>query len=205
MPITPLHLGPGLIFKALAGAKLSLMMFSFAQIAMDTEVILRLVSGSARLHGFTHTILGATAVLLICVPLGRPLCEGVLRWWNIQLNERQAKWLGVDAAISWRAAWIGGASGVYSHLMLDAVMHADAQPWMPFSRANNLLDLVSIEVLNGLCLIAVFIGVILTAGVRIISTRRWENFSANGSRFHPGSPANPADHPPELCRRDTGT
>ena len=166
MPVTPLHLGPGVLFKAFAGSNLSLVMFSLSQITMDLEVILRFVLRSSHLHGFTNTIFGATVVLLITVPAGKPLCVGVLRWWNRQLSAAQAKWLGVSEIVTWKAAWIGGVLGIYSHLILDAIMHSDAEPWMPFSRANSVVGLISIEQLNLLCLLSVFVGVFLIGGLR---------------------------------------
>ena len=57
MPITPLHLGPGVLVKSFAGEHLSLTMFALAQITMDLEVLLRLVLKSTHLHGFTNTII----------------------------------------------------------------------------------------------------------------------------------------------------
>ncbi len=172
MPVTPLHLGPGVLFKAFAGSNLSLVMFLLSQITMDLEVILRFVLGSSHLHGFTNTIFGATVVLLFTVPLGKPLCVGILRWWNRQLSAAQARWLGVSDTVTWTAAWIGGALGVYSHLILDAIMHADAAPWMPLSRVNSLIGLISVEQLNLLCLLSVFAGAFLIGVVRLFRTRR---------------------------------
>lgn len=172
MPVTPLHLGPGVLFKAFAGSHLSLTMFSFTQVTMDLEVLLRFAVGSARLHGFTNSVLGATVVLLISVPVGRPLCEWFLRWWNRQLSEVQARWLGVPEDVPWRAAWAGGVLGVYSHVLLDAIMHADARPWMPFSQSNPFVDIIAIDQLNLLCLIAVFIGALLMGVFRLLRNSR---------------------------------
>lgn len=168
MPVTPLHLGPGVLLKALAGPHLSLTLFAITQVTMDLEVLFRFAVKSPHLHGFTNSVLGATVVLLISVPAGKPLGEWILRWWNRQLSEAQAKWLGVGETITWRAAWIGGILGVYSHVFLDAIMHVDAKPWMPFSPANPLVDLLSIGQLNLLCLILIFTGVVLIGISRLI-------------------------------------
>ena len=172
MPVTPLHLGPGVFFKAFTGSNVSLLMFSLAQVTMDLEVVCRFALDSTHLHGFTNSIFGATVVLLITVPLGKPFCLWILRWWNRQLSEGQARWLGVSETITWKAAWTGGVLGVYSHFILDAIMHVDAKPWMPFARGNPLVDLVSIDQLNLLCLLAGVIGVFLISGVRFVKARR---------------------------------
>ena len=178
MPVTPLHLGPGVLFKAFAGSNLSLLMFSLSQITMDLEVILRFALRSSHLHGFTNTVVGATVVLLITIPLGRPVCVGILRWWNRQLSAAQAKWLGVSEILTWKAAWIGGALGVYSHLILDAIMHADAQPWMPLSRVNSLIGVISMEQLNLICLFSVFLGVFVIGAVRLFRAHRTKMHSS---------------------------
>ncbi len=159
MPITPLHLGPGLLFKAGARRRMSLTVFAFSQVMMDVEVLVRVALGAPRLHGFSNTMLGATLLLLPSALLGRWMCQGFLRWWNQQLSRRQARWLAVDAAIGRPAAWLGACLGVYSHLFLDALMHLDAEPWAPFSSANPFLGIVSVTQLNVLCAWSLLAGV----------------------------------------------
>lgn len=172
MPLTPLHLGPGILFKAFAGSHLSLCLFALTQVTMDLEVLLRLAIGGLNLHGYTNSVLGGTAVLLLSVPLGKPVCEWGLRWWNRRLNEAQARWLGVAETISWRAAWIGGVLGVYSHVFLDAMMHADASPWGPFSEANPFIGLLSIDRLNLLCLLSVLAGTFIVGLLGLLRNSR---------------------------------
>ena len=46
MPVTPLHLGPGVVFKAIAGKHMSLTVFGLSQVVMDVEVVGRLVINS---------------------------------------------------------------------------------------------------------------------------------------------------------------
>ena len=40
MPFTPIHLGPGLAFKAIGGRHFSLMVFGGAQVLMDLEPLI---------------------------------------------------------------------------------------------------------------------------------------------------------------------
>ena len=128
MPITPFHVGPGVLLKLVGGSHLSLTMFALTQITMDLEVVMRLMLGAYPLHGFTNTIVGATVVLVVTVVLGKPFCEWVLCWWNRNLSPAQSRWLQVSENISWPAACLGGILGVLSHFILDAIMHADARP-----------------------------------------------------------------------------
>lgn len=140
---------------------MSFMVFAFSQFTMDLEVLGRLVLGADQLHGFSNTALGATVVLLPSVLLGRPASQAVLVWWNTQLSAAQARWLSVTPAITWKAAWAGGILGVYTHLVLDAIMHADARPWAPFSSHNPFLGLLTADGLNALCFWSLGGGVIV--------------------------------------------
>lgn len=172
MPITPLHLGPGILIKSLAGRRMSLTVFALSQVTMDVEVLARAAVGSEQWHGFTNTLVGATVVLLPSVFLGKPVCEWVLRWWNRNLSPGQAKWLEVPASIGWVAAWTGGVVGVYSHFILDAIMHADARPWAPWSEENPFVGLLSIGQLNLLCLVSLLLGTVVLGSTRALRRRR---------------------------------
>lgn len=150
MPLTPLHLGPGLALK-LVGPRMSLSVFAFAQVAMDVEVIARLLAGAERLHGYTNSIGGATLVVVPAALLGRPLCERLLAAWNRGLAAGWQQRLCTGEAISPAGARSGAVLGVYSHWLLDAVMHADAAALWPFARGNPFLDWLSVDGVNGAC------------------------------------------------------
>jgi hypothetical protein len=167
MPVTPLHLGPGVVFKAIAGKHMSLSVFGLSQVVMDVEVLGRLVIDSERLHGFTNTIAGATVVLIPTVLLGRPLCNSALSWWNNHLSPPQRDLLSVEPSISWQAAVVGAVLGVYSHWFLDAMMHADARALWPFSDANPLITWLSISAINSLCLESMAVGCGLLLALRL--------------------------------------
>jgi len=130
---------------------MSFTVFVLSQILMDVEVIARLVLGAERLHGFTNTIGGATLVLLPAVYVGRPICQAVLGWWNRNLSPAQRGWLSTRTSISWKAAWAGGILGVYSHWLLDAIMHADARALWPISSRNPFVGWLSIGGVNTVC------------------------------------------------------
>lgn len=140
---------------------MSLSIFAFCQFTIDLEVLARLAFGAQQLHGFTNTLLGATLILAPSVLLGRPLCQAFLRWWNARLDPAQIRWMWIDPVIPWKAACLGGVLGIYSHVLLDAIMHADAHLWAPVSSANPLLGLLSYQALHGLCLSSLLLGVFL--------------------------------------------
>jgi membrane-bound metal-dependent hydrolase YbcI (DUF457 family) len=163
MPVTPFHVGPGLLLKAVAGRHVSLMVFGFSQIAMDIEVIVRVIRNDILLHGFTHTYLGATLIGLASVVVGRPVCQALLACWTPDSKTVFETWLRGAARISWPAAVVGAFAGTYSHVLLDSVMHADMEPLAPFSGANALLGLVSPGALHVGCALSGVLGVLLGA------------------------------------------
>jgi hypothetical protein len=56
MPVTPLHLGPGVVLKAALGRNMSLTVFALCQFTMDLEVLARIALGARQLHGFTKPL-----------------------------------------------------------------------------------------------------------------------------------------------------
>jgi hypothetical protein len=161
MPITPLHLGPGAVFKAIAGRRFSFVIFGLAQFAMDLEPIGRFLGGSTLLHGPVHSLLGATVVGAIVVVLGKPLGERLLCLWNSRLSPRQREWLYVEPRFTWPETAVGAFVGTYSHVLLDSIMHTDVRPMYPFRDVNDLLGIISVEKLNALCLALGVIGVLI--------------------------------------------
>ena len=141
MPFTPLHLGPALAFKALGRERFSFMVFGGAQVLMDIEPLIGILQGKAVLHGMTHTLAGALVIGLVAGLIGKPVSEGVLRLVRAR-----------DSAISWTASFVGALVGTFSHIVLDAVMHFDMNPWWPLAQGNALLTLISVEHLHLLCL-----------------------------------------------------
>lgn len=161
MPFTPLHMGPGLAIKAAAGRHFSVLVFGIAQVAMDIEPLIGLIRGADVLHGWTHTVPGATLIGLTAFLLAPPLCNRILRRWNRELEHHKLQWLCSPEPITRAAAASGAFIGTYSHVLLDGVMHADMLPLRPWSEGNALLRLMSIDALYLGCFICGVIGVAL--------------------------------------------
>jgi hypothetical protein len=158
VPFTPLHLGPGAVFKSLGRDRFSFMLFGLSQVAIDIEPLVRIYAHANEYHGFFHTLLGATLVGAIVLPLGKPLTDMTFRFARTVVD-------GVDRAliptrVSWFAAAVGTFVGVWSHVFIDAIMHADVKPWGPWSERNPLLGLVSIGQLNVGCLVLAAFGMV---------------------------------------------
>jgi hypothetical protein len=148
MPFTPLHMGPGIAIKAIARRKFSLMVFGGSQILMDLQPLISMTTGKLELHGFSHTILGATLIGLASGLLGKPLGELGLK--VLKMPEH--------LPITWPVAFLSAYIGTYSHILLDSIMHSDVQALAPFRDGNTLQGLLSIEALHMLCIAAATIG-----------------------------------------------
>lgn len=170
MPVTPLHMGPGMAIKALAGERFSLTMFGVAQAAIDIEPLVGLIRGTPELHGWTHTYVGATVIAAAVLALARPACIRIVRWWNAELRRNGVDWLATRDGIGWGAAAAGAFVGTWSHVALDSIMHLDMVPLRPFAGGNALLLATTVDTLNLACLLAGIAG--LAAWVTLRRLRR---------------------------------
>lgn len=152
MPFTPFHLGPGAVFKAVGGRHFSFMVFGGSQVLIDIEPGLGLMYGWDVLHGPTHTLTGALAIGALAGAVGRPVSEFVLTRLRI-----------AHVPFTWTASFAGAFLGTFSHLALDALIHADIRPWRPFTDANPLYDLLSMTAVYRGCLVAGLAGAALVA------------------------------------------
>ena len=159
MPVTPLHMGPGMAVKAIAGDRFSLTMFGLAQVAIDLEPLVGMIRGTPELHGWTHTYLGATVIAAIVLAAGRPLCVRIVSWWNAELRRNRLEWLASRDGISSAAAAAGAFIGTWSHVALDSIMHLDMVPLRPFAAGNSLLLAMDVDSLYLACLVAGIAGV----------------------------------------------
>ena len=150
MPFTPFHLGPGALFKAVGGRHFSFMVFGGTQVLMDIEPLVRIWRLDPVLHGPTHTLAGALAIGTLGMLSGKPVSEFVLRRSGV-----------AHRPISWMASALGAYVGSFSHVLFDALMHADMRPFWPLGDANPLLGRVELGTLHWACVASGFAGAAL--------------------------------------------
>lgn len=144
MPFTPIHMGPGILAKALLQGSFSLMVFGWTQIVMDIQPLIVLISGEGHLHGFSHTYIGATLLSVLAALTGKYLSQFGL--WLLKISP------SISTNIPWRVVFLSAFIGSYSHVLLDSIMHADVQPFFPFTLNNSFLGMVSVQTLHKICL-----------------------------------------------------
>lgn len=148
MPFTPLHMGAGIAVKAIARRRFSLMVFGWSQILMDIQPLIAMTTGMVELHGFSHTLLGATLIGLPAALTGKPLGELGLK--ILRMPDH--------LPIRWPTAFLSAYIGTYSHILLDSIMHVDVAPLAPLRAGNLLQGVISIELLHILCIAAAAVG-----------------------------------------------
>lgn len=164
MPFTPLHMGPGILIKAILQGSFSLMVFGWAQIIMDIQPLIVLITGEGQLHGFSHTYLGASILALLSAFTGKYLSEFGLIILTLSKKENPIK-------ISWWIVFISAFIGTFSHVLIDSVMHADVEPFSPFFTDNNLFGMLSINQIHSLCLYSGLIGAGIYYFVQFLNNR----------------------------------
>jgi hypothetical protein len=163
MPFTPFHMGPGILIKSLLQGSFSLMVFGWSQIVMDIQPLIAMLTGVGKLHGFTHTYLGATLIAIFSAGTGKYLAQ-----WALFHVFSTAP----SISIRWWVAFLSAFVGAYSHVALDSIMHMDMMPLFPLSSANSMLGLISVSALHTFCIYTALIGAVLYFSVsRFISSR----------------------------------
>lgn len=152
-------MGPALAIKAVAGRHFSVLVFGIAQVAMDIEPLVGMIRGAEVLHGWSHSYVGATAIGLLVMLLAPPICLPILRRWNHELRHHGAAWLSSPERIGLRESATGAFVGTYSHVVLDSIMHSDITPFAPWSSANGLQSLMSINALHTACIVTGLAGI----------------------------------------------
>ena len=138
------------------------MVFGWAQVIMDIQPLVVLLTGDGHLHGFSHTYVGATLIGIGSALTGKYAAEFGLRFIG------QARYL----PISWPVAITSAFIGSFSHVLLDSVMHADVEPFSPFMLNNPVLGFLSVELLHKLCLYSGLLGVGLYFAISLWLSKR---------------------------------
>jgi hypothetical protein len=159
MPFTPFHLGPGIAFKAAAGPRMSFAAFAITQVAMDVEPLVHLLRGDSVVHGFVHTVPGATLVALGSAWIARPLGAWALRISEGIVGAALLTRLREPLPLGWPAVLAGTFAGAWSHILFDGLMHRDMRPFAPWSDVNPLLGAVPVGALHLGCVAAGALGI----------------------------------------------
>ncbi len=174
MPITPFHLGPGILIKAIFQGFFSLIIFGWAQILMDLQPLFAIITGVGKLHGFSHTYAGATLIAFISAYTGKWIYEMVMLFIKKDFTEYQKKLFDVPKKLTMGVCVISAFLGTYSHVVLDSIMHGDIKPFYPINLENYLYLVLSFENLHKLCIYTGIIGTTIFFAIRYLKLKKPE-------------------------------
>ena len=161
LPLTPFHLGPALFLKPAFGRRMSVGVFAVVQVLVDLEPGYKLATHGWPVHGATHTLLGVLALSVVGALVGKPLCAALYpraRRWLASPDDLTRRWLAELEPPTWAACAWGALLGGLTHLVLDAIIHGDLQPFAPWTAANPLLIEGSFAWMHAGCAIAAVVG-----------------------------------------------
>lgn len=157
-------MGPAASLKLIGGSWFSFAVFGYAQILMDLEPLVALMGSGAVVHGRSHTLGGALAIAGFVIVTGRVVYRIGAGLWNRRLPLRE---LEIPDTVPFRAVVVGALLGTLSHLLLDAMMHADVAPFGPVSGANPLFAVLSPGAIQLVCLGTGIVGAFGLLALRI--------------------------------------
>jgi len=123
MPLTPFHLGPGLLIGLLLLSYIDFPTFLVASVIVDVEPIMVLVFDlDCPLHGFFHSFLGGTIVAFLLAAVMsevRKSLSSLLSYFRLEQKS------------TFKDILLASLSGAYIHILLDSWMHMDIRPFYP--------------------------------------------------------------------------
>lgn len=161
MPVTPFHLGPGFVVKAVCPGWFSIGVFTAVQFAIDLETVGNILMGRFPLHGPLHTVPGALLVALVLVVPARWFVPALARVAGRVLRrvDGYPGWLvPVATTPGWIALFVGAVIGALSHVALDATIHSDVRP---LGARNPLFVPGGFVMVHALCVVTGAIGALI--------------------------------------------
>ncbi len=168
MPFTPFHMGAAFIVKPGLNRNFSVITFGIAQVAMDIEPGIGMLTGAEVLHGPTHSILGALVIACLVMLIAPSVCSYLLTKWNKEATHYNLLWLVHSQEVTKTAVIIGAFFGTLSHVALDSLMHHDIQPLFPFLLGNPLMGLITPDGVYQLCATAGGFGVVAWIAIKCV-------------------------------------
>jgi membrane-bound metal-dependent hydrolase YbcI (DUF457 family) len=149
MPFTPFHLGPGLLIGLIFFPYLFLPSILLGSVIVDLEPLAFLLLDLPVLHLFFHTFLGATIVALIM---------SVVVFFLRGVFEKLMVFFLLPQIGSPLNVAMAALIGAYSHIILDAFLYPEMQPFWPLL-GNPFLGLVSSPTIYLFCVFCFIIAI----------------------------------------------
>ncbi|MDI6603158.1 MAG: metal-dependent hydrolase [Patescibacteria group bacterium] len=155
MPLTPLHLGPGLLLGVFTLKFFNLWALLLGSVVMDIEPIVLLIINpcySCPHHGFFHSILGAL--------FGSLIIAAILWKFRKKLNQISLRYK-IRQSFSFPVLFFSSLVASLIHIFFDSLTHFDVFPFWPLKYQPTLIDKEVYWSLNLILLTFGIIGLIL--------------------------------------------
>lgn len=150
MPFTPFHLGPGILIGILLQKHLDLPTLLVASVALDLEPLFVMITGAGcPLHGLFHTFLGGSIAAVAI---------SIVMWRISGFTGNVAKAFGISQEPSFRAVAAASFLGVYLHILLDAPLYGDMEPFFPLDSNPLFFPQLSGAIFDA-CVAALILGI----------------------------------------------
>ncbi|MFW9832023.1 MAG: metal-dependent hydrolase [Candidatus Thorarchaeota archaeon] len=143
MPFTIFHLGPSLIIGLIFFPYLFLPAILLGSVIVDVEPLAFLLLNLPIVHVFFHTFLGATLMALLVTVVVYLLRGFLSEIMSVFQLPQSASLLTIALA---------ALIGVYSHVILDAFLYPEMQPFWPLL-GNPFLGLISSSAVFLICIL----------------------------------------------------
>lgn len=125
MPLTPLHLGPGILLGFVFHKRWDIVALALGSVILDVECVYKILTGDYLLHaGFFHTFAGAIIAGII---LGLVLYPFKNKTYCFK------HWLRIKQKLSFSMIMSGSIIGTVSHIFLDAFIYPEMKPFYPLT------------------------------------------------------------------------
>lgn len=125
MPFTPFHFGPAACISLPLKRWLDTPAFLLVNVAIDIEPLLVMVfSLNYPVHGYAHTLIGATIIGLLC---------GWLLYARRSYITRIMNALRLDYQPTLKQALMSGVLGGWFHIYLDSQLYPEIKPFFPLT------------------------------------------------------------------------
>ncbi len=153
MPFTPFHFGLSACLALPLNRYIDLPVFVLANVAIDIEpLVVMLFDFSYPLHGYAHTLLGATII---------GIASGVIaNYAKNPLTFVIKTMLRLPYSNSLKKYVFSGVLGTWLHILLDSTLYTDIKPFYPFS-GNSLFGIVQSSTMYKYCAIAFIPAIVL--------------------------------------------
>ncbi|MCD4756017.1 hypothetical protein K8R20_00120 [bacterium] len=152
MPLTPFHLGPGLLVGEFFEKRINLTSILLASVLVDLRAFYCFFWGcTGRFHGPLHTFVGATILALLI---------SIVVWKLRVFFKKITDFFKVRNSYSFSSILIGSLIGTWLHILLDSFMHSDIIPFWP-RQSNILLGAISDGTTYYFCTITLIVGLVV--------------------------------------------